>query len=159
MKGKNRIAAAAALVLSAAAMNTAYAGIYTDDLSKCLVRSTTDQQKSILVEWVFAIAALHPVVKPLSMVSETQRDSLNKSVANLFTVLLTDSCRKETQDAVKYEGSGAIQSSFSVLGQVAMTNLFSDPGVAAGMGGFTKYLDQAKFKSVLQPIPAASTKP
>ena len=158
MKGENPIAIAAGFLLAAAMMSPARAGIYTDDLSKCLVNSTSDQQKSILVQWVFAIAALHPSVKPLSSVSDTKRDSLNKGVADLFTVLLTQTCRKETQDAVKYEGSGAIQSSFAVLGQVAMTNLFSDPNVSGGMEGFTKYLDKAKFEGVLTPAPAAATK-
>ena len=157
MKGNMFIAITMALA-SVAVMNPVQAGVYTDDLSKCLVRSTTDQQKSTLVEWVFAIAALHPVVKPLSTVSDAQRDGLNKSVADLFTNLLTVSCRQETRDAVKYEGAAAIQSSFSVLGQVAMANLFSNPDVAAGMGGFAKYLDNAKFQGIMEPAPAASTR-
>src|SRR5690242_19661575 len=97
MKSKKRVAIAAGSLLAAAMMSPARAGIYTDDLSKCLVNSTSDQQKSILVQWVFAIAARHPSVKPLSSVSDTKRDCLNKGVADLFTVLLTQTCRKDTQ--------------------------------------------------------------
>lgn len=157
---RNRLAAFAAFcALSLTGMSPAQAGMYGDDLSKCLVRSTTDQQKATLVEWVFAIAALHPSVKPLSSVSEAQRTALNKSVADLFTTLLTDTCRKETQDAVKYEGPAAIQTSFSVLGQVAMTNLFADPGVAQGMSAFAQYLDKAKFEEVMNTGPAATGGP
>lgn len=157
---RNRLAAFAAVcALSLTGMSPARAGIYGDDLSKCLVRSTTDQQKATLVEWVFAIAALHPSVKPLSSVSEAQRTALNKSVAGLFTTLLTDTCRKETQDAVKYEGPAAIQASFAVLGQVAMTNLFADPGVAQGMSAFAQYLDKAKFEEVMKTGPAATGGP
>jgi len=145
--------AAAALVL---ASQSALAGPYTDDLSKCLVRSTSEQQKAVLVEWVFAIAALHPSVKPLSSVSDAKRTDLNKSVADLFTTLLTDTCRQETQDAVKYEGPAAIQTSFALLGQVAMTDLFSNPDVAQGLGAFSQYLDKAKFDSVFPPAPGAA---
>lgn len=147
---------AAALLLASGA---AQAGPYTDDLSKCLVRSTSEQQKAVLVEWVFAIAALHPSVKPLSSVSDTQRNDLSKSVADLFTTLLTDSCRQETQDAVKYEGAAAIQTSFALLGQVAMADLFSNPDVAKGMGAFSQYLDKSKFDSVFPPAPGAVPAP
>lgn len=153
---KPLILSAVALLLASSAVQ---AGPYTDDLSKCLVRSTTEQQKAVLVEWVFAIAALHPTVKPLSSVSDTKRTELNKSVAALFTTLLTDSCRQETHDAVKYEGTGAIQTSFALLGQVAMTDLFSNPSVAQGLGAFAQYLDKAKFDSVFPPNPVATPAP
>lgn len=146
----------AALLLASAA---AQAGPYTDDLSKCLVRSTSEQQKAVLVEWVFAIAALHPSVKPLSSVTDAKRNDLSKNVADLFTTLLTDTCRKETQDAVKYEGPAAIQTSFALLGQVAMTDLFSNPDVAKGMGAFSQYLDRSKFDSVFPPAPGAAPAP
>ena len=148
--------AAAALLLASTA---AQAGPYTDDLSKCLVRSSSEQQKAVLVEWVFAIAALHPSVKPLSSVSDAKRNDLNKSVADLFTTLLTDTCRQETQDAVKYEGPPAIQTSFALLGQVAMADLFSNPDVSKGMAAFAQYLDKSKFDALLQPAPAAASAP
>ena len=158
MNSLRTLATAAMLASSLAAMNSAVAGPYTDDLSKCLVRATTEQQKAVLVEWVFSIAALHPSVKPLSSVSDAQRTDLNKGVAALFTTLLTDTCRKETQDAVKYEGPAAIQTSFGLLGQVAMTDLFSDPSVTQGLGAFTQYLDKAKFDAVFKPAPAQPAK-
>jgi len=158
MKKSHKLTAAAAAV-TLLASTAAQAGPYTDDLSKCLVRSTSEQQKAVLVEWVFAIAALHPSVKPLSSVSDAKRTDLNKSVADLFTTLLTASCRQETQDAVKYEGAAAIQTSFALLGQVAMTDLFSNPDVAQGLGAFSQYLDKSKFDSVFQTAPAAAPVP
>ena len=155
MKGKSLAAVAAVFMLSATGMSQVQAGVYTDDLSKCLVRATTDQQKATLVQWIFGIAALHPTVKPLSSVTDSQRTQLNKDVAALFMTLLTDSCRKETQDAVKYEGPAAIQASFGVLGQVAMTSLFSNQDVNTGLGAFAQYLDKAKLDAVLKPTPAS----
>ena len=44
-----KIAAAAALLVS---MNV-QAGVYTDELSKCLVEKTTTQDRTVLVTWVF----------------------------------------------------------------------------------------------------------
>jgi len=36
----------------------AVAGPYSDDLAKCLVRSTTPEDKTLLVQWMFATMAL-----------------------------------------------------------------------------------------------------
>ena len=35
------------------ASQASYAGPYTDDLSKCMVAATTDQDRGNLVEWIF----------------------------------------------------------------------------------------------------------
>lgn len=135
----------------------AHASLYTDDLSKCLVRSTTEQQKELLIQWIFAISALHPAVQPLSTVTDGKRKELDKAVADLFTTLLTDSCRQETHDAIKYDGPAALQASFSLLGQVAMSNLFSDQNVLKGLSGFTQYLDKSKFEGIVQGTPSSAT--
>jgi len=156
----------AALVACLAMNQAAHAGVYGDDLAKCLVRSTTSDQKSTLVQWVFAVTTLHPLVKPLSAVTDEQRTKLDKQVAAMFQTLLTDSCKQESLDAVKYEGTAAFQASFAVLGQVAMRELFTDPTVQKGIGEFTQYLDKSKFDELMkasgsapQPAPPASTRP
>jgi hypothetical protein len=129
----------------------AVAGPYSDDLAKCLVKSTTDSDKTLLMKWMFAGASLHPEVKDIGTVTDAQRDALNRSTASMVQRLLTVSCRQPFQDAVKYEGPAVLQSSFQVLGQVAGTGLFSHPSVAGFMGEFTKYLDKAAFDAVMQP--------
>jgi hypothetical protein len=65
--------------------------------------------------------------------------------------LLTDSCRTETQAAVKYEGAMTLQASFQVLGQVAAQGLFSNPAVAKFMADFTNYLDKEKMEKLVKP--------
>ena len=46
--------------LACAAAPPAGAGVFSDDLSKCLVASTTTRDQTDLVRWIFATAALHP---------------------------------------------------------------------------------------------------
>lgn len=128
----------------------AHAGVYSDDMAKCLVASTSAKDKTDLVRWIFANAALHPDVGDISSVSAGARDAMNRTTAVLMERLLTDACRKQTQDAVRYEGPVAIQLSFQVLGQVAMQELMSNKAVSAGFEGFTKFIDKAKIDALLK---------
>lgn len=128
----------------------AYAGPYTDQLSRCLVESTSTRDRTALVRWMFSAAAVHPAVKSIASVSKEQLDEANKSMAELMMRLLTDSCRKETKKALKYEGDVTLGASFNVLGQVAGRELFSSPEVVAGISGLEKYFDKEKLKSLVE---------
>jgi len=127
----------------------ASAGPYSDDLSKCLVRSTGDAEKRTLVKWIFAAVALHPEVADISSVTPAQRTEMTRNTAKIFEKLLADSCRTEVQQAVQYEGPQTIGSSFQVLGQVAARELFSNPSVAANMADLGKYIDQKRIAEAM----------
>jgi hypothetical protein len=114
----------------------ASAGVYTDQLSKCLVDSTTTEDRTMLVKWLFTAASVHPAISSLSTVTFADRNAANQVIGNLFVKLLTDSCK----DPAK-----ALQQSFQVLGQVAGTELFSNPQVAAVMADLDKHVDPAKL--------------
>jgi len=142
-------AATAALGLSLALAGHANAGIYTDDMSKCLVKATTPADRTDLMTWVFSAMTSHPAISSMSNVTPAQRDAHDKRAAELFTRLLTVDCRSQTVDAIKYEGAGAIQQSFSVLGQVAMAGLMGDPTVTANIANLAKHFDEDKFKALM----------
>lgn len=125
------------------------AGPYTDELSKCLVRSTTEADKTLLVRWMFATAALHPEVKSLATVTANQRTELNKKMAGLLEKLLTQTCLSEAQQAVRYEGQSTIEAGFTVLGQVAGRELFANSAVAAGLADLDKYVDKEKLQKAV----------
>ena len=83
------------------------------------------------------------------LISAEQRDEINKDAGALVTRLLTESCRSETQQAVRYEGPATVQYAFQVFGQAAAGDLLANPRVAEGMKGLAKYLDEGKFKSLM----------
>jgi hypothetical protein len=128
---------------------SAQAGIYTDDMSRCLVNSATVKDKTDLIKWIFGIMAAHPDVAAMSAIKDKQRDELTKTAGLLLQRLMTEDCRKQTADAIKYEGNVAIQSSFAVLGQVAMQELMTNPIVARSTSDIAKYIDENKFKGLL----------
>jgi hypothetical protein len=134
---------------------SALAGIYTDDMARCFVNSTSIAERNGLVKWMFSAAALHPAVKSIASISEGQRQESDKYMAQLVQKLLFESCRTQTQQAVKYEGQLAFQSSFEVLGQVAARDLFSEPSVTKGMSNLNNYVDKQKMQMLLGiPAPA-----
>lgn len=139
------------LGLQALAAASAFAaGPYADELSKCLVRSTTSPDKALLVQWMFATAALHPDVKWMAAVSDSQRTELNKKTAGLIEGLLSHSCLSESRQALKYEGQSTIETSFNVLGQVAARELFANPSVASGLAELAKYVDAEGSRKALE---------
>ena len=69
----------------------------------------------------------------------------------MFESLVTVTCKSEMQLAVRYEGNTAIGAAFTVLGQVAGRELFSNPEVAKGMSDLERYLDNDKIKAALNP--------
>ena len=127
----------------------AHAGPYTDDLTRCIVESTTANDRIEFVKWMFFAISMHPVAKNYSSVSEEKIADANKKIAKLMMKLLTESCKEKAEKAIKYEGQIALQTSFRTLGQVAAQDLFTNPDVAAVISGLEKYLDGEKLKSSL----------
>ncbi len=79
----------------AAVLGSAHAGLYTDDLARCLVDSTSKDDRVALVRWMFVAAAAHPAVASIANVSPKDREEADKKLATLFMRLLTDSCKEE----------------------------------------------------------------
>ena len=138
--------------LTLATAGSALAGSYVDEMSRCLIRSTSDADRTLLVKWMFAAAAVHPAVKSITSISDAQRDELNKSAAKLLERLITESCKSEMRKALTYEGPDAIQTSFQALGQVAARGLFSDPAVARGIADVDGYMDKPKIERLFGAI-------
>lgn len=145
-------------VLMGFAVN-AYAGPYSDDMAKCLVKNTTQEDKEALIKWIYAAMSAHPSVKSMSNVSTKQGDALNKRAAELMIELLTQRCKVETQQAVKYEGQAAISTSFQILGQVAMQDLMTNPAVTQYISGMANSVDKKALEEAFGKKPAEDTKP
>ncbi len=148
---KSRTSITALLILGLLTFSPlAMSGEYTDRLSNCLLTATTDQDKLSLVKWMFAAMALHPAVDGMADVSLSAREQANREMAELMIQLLGKSCFSETRQALQNEGSLALQTSFGVLGQVAATNLFSDPNVAAGLASIETYISAEDLENNIE---------
>ena len=129
----------------------ANAGPYSDQLSRCIVESTSSEEKIAFVRWMFSVFSFHPAVKDLASIKEKQHVEADKKTAKLFMNLLTVSCRERAVKAIKYEGQEALNTAFRLLGEVAVRELYANPEVVAGVEGFTKYLDEEQLKPIISP--------
>ena len=148
MKTLKNLVVVTALGLMAFISGPVFAGPYGNDMAKCLVSSTTDSDKGTLVRWMFAAISLNPEVKSMVNLTEKKREKYNRDFANLVMRLLTESCKKETQLAIQYEGKEAIGNSFRVLGAVAARGLMAHPAVSAYIAGIDKYIDKKKLEAL-----------
>lgn len=145
----SRAVTAIALVLAFwAPSSLAGAGVYTDDLSRCLVKSATPTDRMNFLVWMFAAMGRHPAVEAYSNFSEAHRVASTKEAAGLMQRLMTVDCRSETVTAIKYEGGSAVEAAFGTLGEAATRELMSDPAVAKGMASLADYLDTAAFEKL-----------
>ena len=145
-----------AVVLAAAALlapATGRAGVYSDALSRCLVERTSDEDKVLLARWIFTVISAHPSTTSLATINEAQKVETVRGAGELFETLLAESCRDETAKAIKYEGTQALNTSFKVLGEIAMNTLMANPVVQAESANFMQYVDEAKLEKVLSPQP------
>lgn len=145
-------AATAAAMTLFAATGGARAGVYTDDMTKCLVKAMSPEDQSVLIQWTFSAMALHPDVRPYANITDAQRKSLDQKAAGLFQRMMTVDCRKEVVDAVKYEGTGSFEGAFSAMGEAAMRGLMSEPSVNKGMEGFVEYFDKSKMEALFKNV-------
>lgn len=126
----------------------AFAGPAQEALSECLADNTTGKDRKDLARWVFVQMATHPEIQSLSNISASERESMDKSIANTFTRLMTESCPTQVRNVVEAEGNEALKNAFGFIGELAMKELMSNPKVSASFVGFSKYIDPKKFESI-----------
>ncbi|MEM6640038.1 MAG: hypothetical protein AAF610_09055 [Pseudomonadota bacterium] len=133
-------------------VHTAKAGPFSDELSQCLVTSTTPEDRSVLVLWMFSAMSRHPDLPATAAVSDEQLATANRKVADLTTRLLTDTCRSQAIEAIEYEGMSTIEESFSVLGAVAGKEIFNAPEVGTAVAGMAEFLDEEKLGELAESL-------
>jgi hypothetical protein len=145
-----RAAAALCLSLALTSAGAAQAGPASDEMGRCLVRATSDQDKTALMVWMFLAVSAHPAVKAYANVTDAQRQEANKAAAVLLQRLLTQDCRAETVAALKADGQKAITQGFSGLGQAGMMGLTQDPAVAKSLQQLVTYMDMSKLAELMR---------
>jgi hypothetical protein len=133
------------LVMSA---TPTHAGVYADDLTKCIVNKSSVSDQTILIQWIFSAMSSAPAVKSMITTTDAQHVQYNRQGADLFSRLILTDCRAEALAVMKYEGVASFEQSFQILGEVAMRGLMTDPAVQKQMQQFGSYFDDSKFKEL-----------
>lgn len=132
------------------AASQAQAGIYTDDLSRCIVKSSSPKDRQDFVVFVFAAMSAHPDVRQYSRISEGERKGFATRAGQLMERLLLVDCRKEAVAAIKYEREQSISSAFGTLGETAMVDLMGNPDVDKYMNLLAEGIDESRWDKLAE---------
>lgn len=139
---------ALSLIFLSCASASAQAGVFTDDLARCLVGKTSESDRTILMRWMFAAMSMSPAIADLAQVNQAKLDVINKKAADLYSRLLLVDCRKETVAALKNEGAQSLGEAGQVLGATAARGLMNSPEGRAELTKFGDLADKAKWKAL-----------
>jgi hypothetical protein len=149
-----KFAAIAGVLALTAQAGAASAGVYADDLTRCVVSSTSASDRISFIRWMFGAMSAHDEVAPLSTVTPEQRASMTEEAAKIVQRLILTDCREQSSNAFKYEGESALTSTFEVFGKVAMGDLMGDAKVSAVFDSMDSYFDRDLLESFSQEIGA-----
>jgi hypothetical protein len=153
-----RFVAGLALAFTLGLAGATEAGVYSDDLSKCLVRSATPSDQTAFMVWLFAAMSVHPDVKAYSAMTDTQREAVSRRAAELLVRLMAVDCHNESVAALKYEGESALSAGFNVFGQVAARGLLGNAVVAQDLARMEGYVDKSKLEALATEAGIAAAK-
>lgn len=123
----------------------ASAGPTVDQLSDCLVKSTTATDKTAVLQWTFVALSVHPDLKAYSNVTDEQRTQLDKKLAQTLQRILVEQCSTQAKAVIQAEGLQAVGDSFQELGSITGEEILKNPEVKQQLKGVVRYLDLNKL--------------
>jgi len=136
------------LLMAAAVLGTAQiaaAGPTVDQLSDCLVKSTTATDKTAVLQWTFAALSTHPDLKRFSQVTDAQKTELDRNLATVLQRILVEQCSAQTKAVIQAEGLQAVGNSFQELGSITGEEIIKNPEVKQQLNGVLRYVDLNKL--------------
>lgn len=138
------VPACMAVVLCGTAQMT-MASPTVDQLSDCLVKSTTATDKTAVLQWTFSALSTHPDLKALSNVTDAQRTQLDQKFAQVLQRVIVDQCAAQTKAVIQTDGLQAVGDSFQALGRTTGEEIIQNPEVKQQLKGVIRYVDLNKL--------------
>ena len=123
----------------------AIAGPTVDQLSDCLMKSTTATDKTTVLQWTFVALGNHPDLKAFSNVTATQKEALDKNLASVLQRILVEQCSAQTKAVIQADGIQAVGESFQQLGQITGEEIVKNTEVKQQLNGLLRYVDLNKM--------------
>lgn len=113
-----------------------------------MIERTSDADKTQLMRWMFAAVTKDPALAPMTNITQSERDKINKGTAELYGRLILVDCRTQTVAAIKNEGAEALGASGNALGQAAAHKLMSSPEGQQELSKFSDYFDKKGWEAL-----------
>lgn len=133
----------AGIVLMSSQISTA--SVAGDQLSDCLVKSTTATDKTAVLQWTFSALSTHPDLKALSNVTDAQRAQLDQNFAKVLQRVIVEQCAAQTKAVIQADGLQAVGDSFQALGRTTGEEIIQNPEVKQQLKGVIRYVDLNKL--------------
>ena len=127
-----------------ATTNVVYAGQAVDNLSNCLIKSTTASDKTAVLQWTFASLASHPDLKAFANVSDAQKTQLDQKFAQTIQRIIVEQCSSQAKAVIQAEGIQAVGQSFQALASETGQSIINTPEVKQQLTGTLRYIDLNK---------------
>ena len=121
------------------------AGPTVNQLSDCLMKSTTATDKTTVLQWTFVALGNHPDLKAFSNVTASQKEALDKNLATVLQRILVEQCSAQTKAVIAAEGVQAVGDSFQELGRITGEEILENPEVKSQLKGVLRYVDLNKL--------------
>ena len=142
--------AVGSLALMLVAMPQAKAVEPVQNFATCLVNKTSELDQVEMVQWIYSAMSAHPVLQPMTNISESQQNITNQRLARLYERLITQDCKTELKAlAVSGQLEQGLEAGFAYLGETAMLKLMQDPSVLQTIEGYSQYLNFERFAEAL----------
>ena len=122
----------------------AVAGQEVDQLSDCLMKSTTATDKTTVLQWTFIALSTHPDLQAFSHVSTEQKQQLDKNLAQVLQRIIVEQCSAQTKAVIQTNGLEAVGDSFQQLGRTTGEEILKNPEVNKQLKGLVRYIDISK---------------
>ncbi|MEM6624255.1 MAG: hypothetical protein AAF674_18690 [Pseudomonadota bacterium] len=126
------------------------AGLFEDDLKRCIVDNATPEDNLALVRWVLIALSHHEGARDIVSLAPGASEITAKGYADVFNRLMLLDCREELQKAVQMEGQQALRAATRFFGSTAVRSLFTDPGVSAELDKVDRYFDTEALESLAE---------
>lgn len=136
------------ICIAATLMGTAQLSLASptvDQLSDCLVKSTTATDKTVVLKWTFAALGSHPELKAFSNVSDEQKVQLDQNFAAVLQRILVEQCATQAKAVIQADGVEGVGASFQELGSITGEEILKTPEIKSQLNGVLRYVDLNKL--------------
>ena len=114
-------------------------------LSQCLIESTTAQDKTTVLQWTFVALAQHPDLKAMSQVTTEQKNQLDQNLAQVLQRIVVEQCASQAKAVIQADGVKGVTESLQALGQETGQEILQQPEIKNQLNGVLKYIDLNKL--------------
>ncbi|MBT5187411.1 MAG: hypothetical protein HOM01_11420 [Kordiimonadaceae bacterium] len=125
------------------------AGEHATALSQCLENNTSEEDRNVMIKWVFMSLSNHPSITSMANISNEATMATNQQMTKLIERFMYENCFDQLKTALQSEGPKAIELSIRSYAEVAGRDLLQHPSVSGSVTGLAQHFDLKRLFEAL----------